>query len=70
MIFNLMSYLCVNKIICVSVSVKKTWSSGSESLEAGDTGNQSGSKVIINVPTFIQNYSWDCGLACASMVLK
>ena len=54
----------------MSVSVKKTWSAGSESLEAGDAGNQNGSKVIINVPTFIQNYSWDCGLACASMVLK
>lgn len=41
-----------------------------ESYEGGDAGGQVGSKVIIDVPTCIQNYSWDCGLACASMVLR
>ncbi|KAL3858021.1 hypothetical protein ACJMK2_012637 [Sinanodonta woodiana] len=28
------------------------------------------SKVVHNVPTCIQSYSWDCGLACSSMVLR
>ena len=41
-----------------------------ESYEVSDAGSQVGSKVIIDVPTCIQNYSWDCGLACASMVLR
>lgn len=41
-----------------------------ESYGSGETVTQTGSKVIIKVPTCIQNYSWDCGLACASMVLK
>ena len=27
-------------------------------------------KVVNNVPLRMQTYSWDCGLACASMVLQ
>lgn len=50
------------------MDVKKTVSL--DTYESGDAGTQTGSKVIINVPSCIQNYSWDCGLACASMVLK
>ncbi|KAL5016820.1 hypothetical protein ScPMuIL_006409 [Solemya velum] len=32
--------------------------------------NENKMEVKINVPTVIQMYSWDCGLACVSMILR
>jgi hypothetical protein len=32
--------------------------------------SENGQHVVHKVPLCMQSYSWDCGLACASMVLQ
>jgi len=45
---------------------------GKDTLSSEDSQSspEDGGRVLNTVPLSIQSYSWDCGLACACMVLQ